>query len=201
MLLKREVWSSSVFTFRVTTLDPVRPDYLFGITALTTQSAPQVKEVVKRVWDSQDVTTFIESLTDAIPDDQKTAAKENLTKFTESLQVKAMNIKKQGGAAAPTFNIYANANFINDDGLWCLLRNYLASQSYALLFQDPGSAGTDLHRCSICHSIEHPRGLCPFPGIKGWNGPLWDLKLPDTKRDDNWKFRSAKPKRGTGRPF
>lgn len=52
MLLKREVWSSTVFTFRVTSLNPVSPDYLFGITRLTTQSIPEVETIVKRVWNS-----------------------------------------------------------------------------------------------------------------------------------------------------
>lgn len=25
--------------------------------------------------------------------------------------------------------------------------------------------------CGICHRVDHPCGLCPYPGIVGWNRP------------------------------
>jgi len=197
MLLKREVWSSMAFTFRVTTLDPVSPDYLFAITNLTTKSKPEVKEVVRKVWDSENTSDFLETIIDTYPDDKQDTVSKNLADFAKSMWVDMLDTKKPGGAAAPTFNVYAKGNFINDDGLWCTLRNFLATQTYALQFQDPGMAGTDLHHCSICHSIEHPRGLCPFPNVTGWNGPFWDI--PDPKHGgENWRRKLTSVKRGNG---
>ena len=199
MLLKREVWSSPAFTFRVTSLDPVRPDYLFGITDLTTKSVKEVRDIVRKVWDATDTAQFLTNIVASFPDDQKTTLSQTLSNFSDSMSVTVMETKKQGGAAAPTFNVYANATLINDDGLWCLLRNHFAAQTYAPQFQDPGSARTDLHRCSICHSVEHPRGLCPFPRIEGWKGPFSDM--PDPKRGDDKKFKAPKPKKGNRLPL
>jgi hypothetical protein len=195
ILLKREVWSSAPFTFRVTTLDPVSPDYLFGIINLTTKSTDEVKEAVRKVWNAPDTSNFLDSLIEALPEEAQTETALSLLNFTKSLKVQKMDTRKLGGAEAPTFNAFADGNLINDDGLWCTLRNFLASQPYALQFQDPVPAGTDLHRCSICHSIEHPRGLCTFPDIAGWNGPF--RPFPDANRgDDNRRYRQANFKKG-----
>jgi hypothetical protein len=196
MLLKREVWSSSMFTFRVTSLDPVCPDYLFGLTQLTTKSEDHVKDIVHKVWSAQGTTNTIQNIVDALPDDEKANAKSNLHDFIGSLRVKILETKKFGGAAAPTYNILANGKLINDDDTWCHLRDYLAAQIYAPPFQDAGITGTNLHRCSICQSVDHPRGLCTFPKIEGWNGPTWDIPGPDPRRAEDG--RKYKPKRAHG---
>jgi hypothetical protein len=134
-------------------------------------------------------------MTENAPSETKTETKQNLANFSKSMKVKMMDTRKQGGAAAPTFNVFADGKLINDDALWCSLRNFLASQPYALKFQEPSPAGSDLHRCSICHSIEHPRGLCPFPKVKGWNGPFWDFPY-DNRSDGNKRYRQTNLKRG-----
>jgi hypothetical protein len=133
----------------------------------------------------------------AFLNEHRATVKKSLEDFSKSMWVKMMDTQKKGGAAAPTFNVHTKGKLINNNGLWCSLQNFLASQSYALQFQDPGPTGTDLHRCSICHSIEHPRGLCPFPKIKGWNGPFWEI--PDTDHaDDNRRCRQMIVKKGKG---
>lgn len=185
LLLKREVWSAKNFTFRATSLDPVSPDYLFGITDITTESTTEVKNVVRKVWNSQTTTNFLESMTDTLPDENKTETRLNLDNFSKSMRVEKMDTRKLGGAATPAFNVLADGKLINNDGLWCSLRNFLAIQPYALQFQDPSPAGMDLHRCSICHGIDHPRGLCPFPHVPGWNGPFREFPDTNLKQGDN----------------
>jgi len=79
---KCENWSSSVFTFQATSLDPVRSDYLFGTKDLTTKSVAQVQEVVNKVCDSQNTATFIGDATNAFPDEQEAMTKTNLNDFS-----------------------------------------------------------------------------------------------------------------------
>jgi len=179
MLLKREVWSSSMFTFRVTTLDPVCPDYLFAITQLTIKAEEHIKDIVHKVRSAQGTTDVLQNIIDALPNDEKAAAAKDLNDFIKLMWVKKLGTKKFGGATAPTFNILANGKLIKDDDIWCHLRDYLAAQTYAPPFQDAGPASTNLHRCSICQSVDHPRGLCAFPHLEGWNGPSWEL--PNTR--------------------
>ena len=172
MLLKRKVWSSTPFTFRVTTLDPVSPDYLFGITHLTIKSDTEVKKLVRKVWDSQTSVAFLENIITGTPSEQRPQIKNDIDNFSKSMRVELLDTRKHGGAYAPTFNVLADGKLINDDDTWCRLRTFFTAQSYAPQFQDPGLTGADLHRCSICQGIDHPRGLCKFPKVEGWNGPF-----------------------------
>ncbi|KAF8504354.1 hypothetical protein F5888DRAFT_1655080 [Russula emetica] len=197
ILLNREVWSSKSITFRVTAMEPVRPNYLFSIRDFTTQSEDEVKHSVLRVWRSQESQDFLTSLHKTFPETLRHKAGIILQNFTDSLKVKRLDTKNPGNACAPTFNIYIQASLIPDDGLWCLLRDYYASQEYALRFQldQPGSTSASFFHCSICHSIDHPRGLCKFPAIEGWKGPFW--RIPGAKRDtsDRNKNKFTRQKR------
>ena len=181
ILLNREVWSSKNITFRVTTMEPVRPDYLFSICGLTTKSIDEVKDSILLTWKSQESQDFLTSLERTVPENQRHKAKAILQSFTDTLQVRMLDTKDPGNASAPTFNVYTQADLIPDDGLWCRLRNFYATQEYALPFQQPGATSASFFHCSICHSVDHPRGLCQFPAIEEWNSPIW--RIPGAKRD------------------
>ena len=133
-LLNREIWSSKNITFRITTMEPVCPDYLFSIYGLTTKSTDEVKEAILQVWDSQDSQDFLSSLHQTFPEPMRHNAKTILQNFMNSLKVTMLDMNDPGNASAPTFNIYIKANLISDDSLWCILHNYYFSQEYALPF-------------------------------------------------------------------
>lgn len=195
MLLDRYVWSSSEITFSVTTLDPVRPDYLFSIKDLTTKSPEEVKTAVQKCWSNSDTTAFLETICQTAPESERLPTTISIKEFINSMWIKKLETKGPGDVDAPTFNVLAKGNYISDDGTWCLLKNFLATQEYALDFQDPGSAGMNFQRCSICYSVDHPRGLCPFPGITGWKGPA--RRLPTSNRNNpNSAPYAAKQRRG-----
>jgi hypothetical protein len=58
---------------------------------------------------------------DALPNKDKAETKKKLEAFSKSMWVTMMDTKKLGGAAAPTFNVFANGKLIDDDDLWCSL--------------------------------------------------------------------------------
>ena len=87
------------------------------------------------------------------------------------MRVKLLPIKESGNIFAPRFNIYANGSLILQEAVWKRLRNYLAGRVYTSLLLDTGTTEVAPYLCGICHSVDHPRGLCPFPNIEGWNGP------------------------------
>jgi hypothetical protein len=195
ILLDRQVWSSAEITFRVTTLDPVRPDYLFSIKDLTTKFEDEVKAAVRKVWDNDDTTTFLETICQTAPESQRLLTTASINEFMNSLRIEKLATKGPGDVDTPTFNVLIKGNYINDDGTWCLLKNFLASQEYALDFQDPGIAGSNFQRCSICYSVDHPRGLCPFPHTDGWNGPTWRLPSPNYNNRNMTTSHPAKQRR------
>jgi hypothetical protein len=177
-------------------MDPVRPDYLFSICNLTTKTDKEVEDTVLQVWKSQASCDFLTSLHSSFPDALRHKADVTLQNFVDSMYVKILDTKEQGDASAPTFNIYVNASHIPDDGLWCLLRNFYTAQNYALPFQEPGNASATFFHCSICHSVDHPRGMCEFPTIEGWNGPV--RKIPGTKYDAPNRQRGQFPGQFSG---
>jgi hypothetical protein len=117
MLLKWEVWSLTVFTFWVTSLNPVSPNYLFSITNLITKNNTEVWDVVWKVWNSQNTTNFLETVMVTFPNNHKAAIKTSLKDFSKSMWVKMMDTWKKEGAAAPTFNVYAKGKLIKNNGL------------------------------------------------------------------------------------
>jgi hypothetical protein len=85
--------------------------------------------------------------------------------------VTLLQTKKTGNILAPTYQVYASGAAINDDKTWCQLRAFLASREYTPPLENPGRNIIPNTECGICYSVDHMRGLCPFPEIPNWKGP------------------------------
>jgi hypothetical protein len=129
-----------------------------------------VLKAVNEVWCDQASLTFLQLICHGLPENLKEQAFTTLQQFVNSLRINKLNTKLRGNTLAPTFNIYANSSLISNDTTWSKIRAFYASRTYALQTQDPGVTVIAPFRCSICHAADHPRGLCPFPLIDGWNG-------------------------------
>lgn len=172
-LLERPVWSSSEITFRVVPLMPSRSDFLFSIAGLSTLATESVRDMVNNVW--RDVTTLteIQAITQAINDGIPANNGQEIENFINSLEVKRLDVKEKKGTLAPRFNIYASSKHIQDLSVWGRIRHLLATRLYSSTILGRGITKLAPFNCRVCHGADHPRGLCPFPGIAGWNGPLW----------------------------
>lgn len=172
-LLVRSVWSSTDITFRVLPFEPACPNFLFSIKGFTTGTEDTVKKAVESVWEDETTETFLNSICNQIPEKDRTIAAQTLRDFINSMWVTMLKTRLKGSFLAPTFQVYAIGGMINNDRTWCRLRSYFASRNYVVPLEDPGitTIPTADNECSICHGADHPRGLCPFQGIIGWNGP------------------------------
>jgi hypothetical protein len=85
--------------------------------------------------------------------------------------VETLETKGQGGLQKPTFNVYANGNFINDSNVWSNIRTHLPNRSYYSSKFGRGHNLIMLNHCGIYHGVDHPHRMCPFPEIDGWMGP------------------------------
>ena len=170
-LLERRVWSSTAISFSVSTFNPGCPEYLFSIKGLTTMAKEEVFKTVDEAWHNQDSLAFLQAICHNLPENLKEQAAITLQQFINSPQVRKLDTKLPGNTIAPVFNVYANGSLISNDNAWSKIRAYYATRSYAPQAQDPGVTVIAPFRCSICHAADHPRGLCPFPIVDGWNGP------------------------------
>ena len=169
--LKRRVWSSTAISFSVSTLNPSCPNYLFSIKGLTTMNDAEVRGTVSDVWQDLASLTFLHTITQTFPEDVREQKAHILQQFTHSLTVTRLDTKLRGNTIAPIFHIYAEGALIDNDNTWTQIRSYYASRTYSPQAQDPGVTVVAPFRCGICHAADHPRGLCPFPSVDGWNGP------------------------------
>ena len=170
-LLNRRVWSSTAITFSVSTLNPGCPRYLFSIKGLTTMDEDEVQRVINQAWRDPDSLNLLQAICQSIPEILRDQMTRTLEYFINSLEVSRLDTKLRGGTIAPIFNMYAKSPLISDDSIWSQIRSYYARRTYAPQAQDPGINIVAPFRCGICHAADHPRGLCPFPIIEGWNGP------------------------------
>jgi hypothetical protein len=97
ILQERTVWSSPELTFRIATLDPCRPDFLFAIDDYTNLDTEDVRKLVLQVWTDKESQHFFNSLlqamdTDDPPLDTTALTSEDLMAFISSLYVKRLNL-------------------------------------------------------------------------------------------------------------
>ncbi|KAG1719622.1 uncharacterized protein EDB91DRAFT_1089238 [Suillus paluster] len=89
--------------------------------------------------------------------------------FIRSIRIELLDFKVTGGLSVPCFNVLA-VSPICDAKAWTDLRSFLHTLDYPTGLDGCGTA-IGMTACPICHSIAHPRGLCPFPETPLWNGP------------------------------
>lgn len=170
-LLKRQVWSLPTITFSVTTLNPICPKYMFTIQGLTTMDKEEVYNSVNEVWHNQTSLLFLQQICQTYPDDLHDQVVHRLQRLVSSLELNRLDTKLRGNTIAPAFNIYADGPLIENDKTWTRIRNFYTNHVYALKSQDLGRTVVAPYHCTICHLVDHPQGLCPFPLVENWNGP------------------------------
>ncbi|KAH9177339.1 hypothetical protein EDB89DRAFT_1902553 [Lactarius sanguifluus] len=171
IVLERKVWSSRAITFHVTRFGPACPNFMFAIRGFGTISVKMVYPIVNQVWQSNVSKNYTQSLANEAPEDEQVLVKAELDHVLDTMNIIRLDIKEAGNILKPRFNVYADCSNVSHDRLWSRLRAFLRSQSYTNSMEEYGTTEKTAFICSNCHSVDHPRGLCPFPGTPGWNGP------------------------------
>ena len=195
LLLDRGVWSSQAITFRATPFYPTNPSYLFTIRGFSLNIEGHIQSLIYSTWHDSNTTKFIRETVLSAPEEECTTLERAICTLLDSPTVTCLNIKERGGGLLPRFNIYANGSTIPHHVTWLKIRKYLADHIYFTPLIGQGEVVISPYTCNICHGVEHPRGLCPFPGIKGWNGPSKD-KNSETQRGRN-SSQNGLPRYGT----
>jgi hypothetical protein len=195
ILLKRKVWSSTNITFRLSPLEPANPDFLFAITGIAILDDESIKTAVKNTWNDHTTTTYLESI--ALKTSDAEIDRENIRlmfhNFLDSMWITSLEIRTTGNALEPYFNIYAKGNLIRGTNTWSDLRRHLADCTYSDPTQGQGATTLTPFHCAACHAVDHPRGMCPFPSVEGWNGPKW---RPTQTQKKGGRARNSLPRGG-----
>ena len=179
LLLDQRIWSSPDITFEAHSFNVLSlPKLLLCLHGFSTQDPSVIRSVVYDTW-AEDVARWdiSEILTDGGISTEN--AQMAAWSFIESVRAERVDFKVSGGLSLPRYNILADSPTSNPEA-WTKLRTYLLSLSYQ---SDLDGCGTIVNfiPCTLCHSIAHPWGLCPFPNIPLWNGPKHSMKPPATQ--------------------
>ena len=185
-LLERKVWSSRAITFQVAPFEFTCPSFLFAIKELSTLQPKDVYPIVKTILESEATRVFVETLINDTPDDEKEKTVHDICLLLSSMSLERLDIKEVGNNLCPRFNVYADFNNFTKDKIWECLRTFLREAIYISPMEALPAATVKIpFICMCCHSVDHPRGLCPFPSLPGWNGPKRELTDPYQRRNSS----------------
>jgi hypothetical protein len=172
LLKDNPIWCSEEITFRTVPFNAPCPDFLFAIEGMNTTQNSAVQEVVHQIWHDEHTAQFLESTINRLQGAERAEAEDTIPKFIASMKTQSVNIKEAGNTPAPRYSVLVKGATITNDNLWTALRNFFLKRTYAFPMQGEGTTNKSPNHCGICHGVDHPRGLCPFPNIEGWRGPI-----------------------------
>jgi hypothetical protein len=194
MLLKQRIWSCPEITFRITAPKPKCPNLLFSIVGMSTADPNQVQTMVKTIWNDPGVMNNLHTLAQKYPTGNEQQPAPKIQAFIDSVNMTKLNIKLENNVPAPAFNVYASGYFIRIPKLWTDIRDYLVLLKYSAHRIGRGTAYTSYFDCKICHGADHPKGLCPFPALKGWKGPTGNTETITDPKDLTHKHFQTFPR-------
>jgi hypothetical protein len=182
MLLKQTIWASQNITFHISTPPMKCPTFLFTIKGLHTLEPNTVRETIRETWNNGTTQSFIQDGLSPLEGEKKERARQAIVAFMNSMWTTCLDTRDRGGILQPVFNVYAEGSIIDDITSWVNIRAHLADLDYYSSKLGHGHAEIAPFHCSLCHGVDHPRGLCPFPAIEGWHGPKRKLLLSTLKK-------------------
>ena len=179
LLLTNRIWSATDITFEARRFHCTHPPtLLFCLSSFTTTDCNIARQAIAAVWASEENRAEIADILFSTQDFHEETIFEVVNTFINTVYVERLDFKVTGGIAVPRYNVFAHSPTGKAEA-WTNLRAYLRALQYPTGLDGCGTAVV-LTSCPICHSVAHPRGLCPFPAIPLWNGPKTGNKLTTT---------------------
>lgn len=185
ILLQQRVWSSKDITFRVAPLGSNIPSYLFTVSGLTTLNLQSIRDMVLDTWLDDESCIFFQLTPQPTNSPEHSNISPILEDLVNSIQVEQLPTKDEGGILAPVFHILASSPRIPNHQVWSQIRNFLAKRNYEASLEGSATIRVAPFDCTLCHGISHPRGLCPFTKIIGWNAPMGPPENKRPRRDND----------------
>ena len=202
-ILQQRVWSSSEVTFEAFPFDTETiPSLTLCLNGFTSPDETAVRNAVLGAWSAAaPITRMMDLLQKLDPAFEGLArrhdTREAIASMVLSARAELVDFKEPGGVPSPRFNIFTKSP-TTELKAWSEIKKLLFTITCPSLLIGTGHP-TRTFYCHICHSLTHPRGLCPFPLIPGWKGPKYSQERapPPRGRGRGRGGRSWQGRRGT----
>ncbi|KAI0038164.1 hypothetical protein FA95DRAFT_1613587 [Auriscalpium vulgare] len=158
------------------------------IKGFTTTRTEIIREVVDKKWRDEESSVgltriVVESATENIP-----LTVEHVTDFIDSVSIIRIDMKGTGALLVPHFAVLTDPDTLPAPHFWFYLREHFQSLAYRSNMVGTGTILPYLN-CPLCHGCDHPRGLCPFPLVPGWQGE--GIKPPSNPKSSKGRARPS----------
>lgn len=175
IVVEQRIWSVPQVTFEAYPFESnVIPTIIICLAGFICPDDETVTDSVKAAWLQPLPKTQLADILLSV--DPKFSGPEGPSRAQAAIQSMAnsarsepLSFRTPGGAPSPRWNIYVTSP-TSRIGAWTKIKEYVDELIYPSTLSGTGTIRKLFH-CTICHSRNHPRGLCPFPDIQGWNGP------------------------------
>lgn len=198
VILKQKIWSFPEITFEAIPFETETiPSLIQCVAGFTSADENSARGTIAETWnDPINKDRLINTLQmfdiEFTGKNLRPAAQEAIETMISSLTVEYIDFKDPGGIPSPRFNVFAHSP-TKDMLAFANIRLLLFSSVYISLLCGVGRS-VKLFSCQICHSFNHPRGLCLFPHLQGWNGPTHEPeRRPPPRGWDRGRGRRGNP--------
>ncbi|KAI0044501.1 hypothetical protein FA95DRAFT_1574436 [Auriscalpium vulgare] len=177
-ILAGNVFSTPLVTFQALPLEPQIPHLILALAGfLDTATEADVLATVIETWNKPHTLGFLDDLMESTMTTEKPLTVTQLHPYLSSIDAVLVPTKAAEGHPTPRFSIVAKRLTLVDDEHWFQLVAHFKSLSYPSNFHGTGRATNPMF-CPLCNGCDHPRGLCGFPNLTGWNGEGHDAPRP-----------------------
>lgn len=172
-LLEQDVINTKDITFAVYSFVQPPPSYLGYIDKLNNIGTPKALEsatqCIKNTFDKKDVYDYLYDLykcDSTEGNDIDPLVHYQVRAIIDTLRVDRLDVCLTGGKKAPVLSLFIDVDF-NSEQEWFDLVRAVKRSSFETGLHGNGIFGEGW-KCTQCHSIEHPSGMCPFDKVPGW---------------------------------
>ncbi|KAF7795101.1 hypothetical protein EIP86_011105 [Pleurotus ostreatoroseus] len=146
------------------------PRFLGFITGYTTRDENEVYTIVRAFLDRH-LPEIMHIVNDNPLVSQAIVLQPIADRIVSSLRVSFLDVRGPQGVPTPHFRVYLDLP-VDNHASFTAIRNIFLQGPWNDSFAGVGRFNVVYgSTCGLCHGSDHPRGLCPFLAVPGWQGP------------------------------
>ncbi|KAI0685500.1 hypothetical protein C8T65DRAFT_701508 [Cerioporus squamosus] len=163
--LRRGVWSFHDISFFAFPRAAERTSWICMLEGFLDGNATKIRAAVLRALAEEDMRAWLEAMVETNTEFQGTSVADGVRAIIASVRVEPMRMGNGNFVA----NIFIRSP-TRDIREWRRWAENLRARRYRTFANGTGRV-RHTTRCSGCHGVSHPTHICPFPRLRGWNGP------------------------------
>ncbi|RDX55483.1 hypothetical protein OH76DRAFT_1414808 [Lentinus brumalis] len=176
----RSIWSFRAITFLTYPRAVVLPSWIFMLEGFLNCNTDQISTAVRRVLTEEGMWNWIADMTSTNPDFAGMSPDVAVNEVLDSIRVDTFQLSNGNYVA----NVHIMRSPTRSMREWRLWVAALRARCFPSFTNGTGRVRY-IAPCGGCRSVNHLTHLCPYPRLRGWNGPApGEGVFHENRRDD-----------------